>query len=390
MGCAQTVPEASHWVATWGAPADQAGPAFQAQTIRQVIRASIGGSQVRIRLSNLYGSAPVTIGPVRIATSQGGSAIRAGSDRLVTFGGHPSVTIPSGAEALSDAVAFPIGALANIAVSLYVPGRVDASTIHGVAMQTAYIASGDLTAAATLGTTNTDTSRFFLTEVDVIAPPGARGLVIVGDSITDGVGSTEDQNARWPDALAARLQDNPGLTSIAVVNAGIAGNRILNDGSDPFIGPSTLSRFDRDVLNNPGARWVLLLQGINDISASAILEGPEHDVSAEQIIEGMKTLIARAHAKGLTIWAGTLLPRKGVAPPFNTPANEAKRKAVNAWIRSSGAFDAVIDFERAVADPSDPDRMRPQFDSGDHRHPNDAGYAAMAGALDLSLFTESR
>jgi lysophospholipase L1-like esterase len=175
-----------------------------------------------------------------------------------------------------------------------------------------------------------------------------------------------------------------------VINAGIAGNRILNDAAAPFIGPSTLSRFDRDALSKPGVRWVLLLQGINDISASSMLTDARQKVSAEQIIEGMKTLIARAHAKGLQIWGGTLLPRKGVAPPFNAPEIEAKRLAVNAWIRSAGAFDAVIDFEAAVRDPADPDRMRSAFDSGDHRHPNDAGYKAMAAALDRSLFIPRR
>lgn len=378
------------WIGTWGAPADQAGRALKQQTVRHVIRTSIGGSKVRIRLSNLYGAGAVTIGPVRVATSAGGHVIHAGTDRPVTFGGRSSVTIPKGADALSDPVALPVRALEDLAVSLYVPEAIDASTIHGVAMQVAYLASGDVTAAEKLVKAETDDSRFFLTDVEVEATAGARGLVIVGDSVTDGVGSTDDGNGRWPDALAARLQGDPALASIGVINAGIAGNRILNDAAAPFIGPSTLSRFDRDALSKPGVRWVLLLQGINDISASSILTEPRQKVSAEQIIEGMKTLIARAHAKGLQIWGGTLLPRKGVAPPFNAPEIEAKRLALNAWIRSSGAFDAVIDFEAAVRDPADPDRMRAAFDSGDHRHPNDAGYKAMAAALDRSLFTPRR
>jgi lysophospholipase L1-like esterase len=378
------------WIGTWGAPADQAGRALKEQTLRQIIRTSIGGSKLRIRLSNLYGAGPVTIGPVRVGRSGGGSAIHAGTDRPLTFGGKSSVTIPKGADALSDPVALPVRALEELAVSLYVPAAIEASTIHGVAMQTAYLAPGDVTAAEKLATAETDDSRFFLTDVDVEAPADARSLVIVGDSVTDGVGSTDDRNARWPDALAARLQGDPALASIAVINAGIAGNRILNDGGERFIGPSTLSRFDRDALNKPGVRWVLLLQGINDISASSILKTPKDNVSAEQIIEGMKTLIARAHAKGIQIWGGTLLPRKGVAPPFNAPENEVKRAAVNAWIRNSGAFDAVIDFEAVVRDLDDPDRMRPAFDSGDHRHPNDAGYKAMAAALDQTLFARRR
>lgn len=378
------------WIGTWSAPADQAGPALKQQTIRQVIRTSIGGSKVRIRLSNLFGAGPVTLGPVRIARSPGGPAIQAGTDRAVTFGGKSTVTIPKGADALSDAVTLPVSALEQLSVSLFVPTAIEAATIHGVGIQNAYLAAGDSTAAATLGKTETDTSRYFLTDVEVEARADARTLVIVGDSVTDGVGSTEDKHKRYPDALAARLQGDPALASIAVLNAGIAGNRILNDGSDPFIGPSTLSRFDRDALGKPGVRWVLLLQGINDISASSFLKTPKDQVTADQIIEGMKTLIARAHAKGIQIWGGTLLPRKGVTGPFNAPENEVKRAAVNAWIRTSGAFDAVIDFEKAVADPADPDRMRPSFDSGDHRHPNDAGYEAMAAAIDRSLFTKGR
>lgn len=386
MAFAQTAAKTA-WIGTWAAPSDQAGPALKQQTIRQVIRTSIGGTKLRVRLSNLYGSGPVTIGPVRVAKSAGGPATQAGTDRGVTFDGKAVVTIPKDGSALSDAVALPARALESLAVSLYVPGAIDASTIHGVAMQTAYIVPGDAAAAETLPKGETDTSRYFLTDVEVEASADARGLVVVGDSVSDGVGSTDDANGRWPDALAARLQGDPALASIAVLNAGIAGNRILNDASDPFIGPSTLSRFDRDALSKPGVRWVLLLQGINDISASSILKAPKDQVSAEQIIEGMKTLIVRAHAKGIQIWAGTLLPRKGVAPPFNAPVNEQKRAAVNAWIRGSGAFDAVIDFEKAVQDPSDPARMLPAFDSGDHRHPNDAGYKAMAAAVERTLFT---
>ncbi len=382
--------DAAVWVATWGAPPDQAGPALKQQTIRQVIQTSVRGSKLRVRLSNLYGAGPVTIGPVRVAKSAGGSAIQAGTDRAVTFAGKPSVTIPKGGDVLSDPVTFHAGALDALAISLYLPSPVEASTIHGVAMQTAFIVAGDSTTAEKLPAGETDTSRYFLTDVDVEAGADARTFVIVGDSVTDGVGSSEDKNARWPDALAARLQRDPALKSIAVINSGIAGNRILNDAADPFIGPSTLSRFDRDALSKPGVRWVLLLQGINDISASSVLTDPKQKVSAEQIIEGMKTLIARARARKIQIWAGTLLPRKGVQAPFNSPENEVKRRAVNAWIRSSGAFDAVIDFEKAVQDPADPDRQLPRFDSGDHRHPNDAGYKAMADALDLTLFTKQR
>jgi lysophospholipase L1-like esterase len=262
------------------------------------------------------------------------------------------------------------------------------STVHGTALQTAFIAAGDRTAEAMWSQADTDTSRFFLTDVDVEADAPAGAVVIMGDSITDGVGSTEDTHRRWSDALAERLQADPALAPIAVVNAGISGNRILNDGVAPFIGPSALSRFDRDALDKPGARWVILLQGSNDISASDMLATPEDRVTAPQIIAGMQMLIARAHARGLAIWGATMLPRGGVQKPFvTTAAGTAARAAVNDWIRSSGAFDAVIDFERVMRDPERPERLLPAFDSGDHLHPNDAGYRAMAAAVDVRRFT---
>jgi lysophospholipase L1-like esterase len=257
-----------------------------------------------------------------------------------------------------------------------------------VALQTAFITQGDRAAEAVWSNADTDTSRFFLTDVEVEAERPARTVVIVGDSITDGVGSTRDANRTWPDALAERLQADPALASIAVVNAGIAGNRILNDGVEPFIGPSSLSRFDRDALDKPGVRWVILLQGSNDISASEMLTTAQDRVTAPQIIAGMQTLIARAHARGIRIWGATMLPRGGVQKPFvTTAAGTAARAMVNDWIRTSGAFDAVIDFERAMRDPERPDRLLPAFDSGDHLHPNNAGYRAMAAAVDLRRFT---
>jgi lysophospholipase L1-like esterase len=258
-----------------------------------------------------------------------------------------------------------------------------------VGNQTVFFATGDATMAPEFPASEgePDDSRYFLTDVEVAADPAARAIVILGDSVTDGVGSTENRNARWPDALAERLQADPALADIAVVNSGIAGNRIVNDGAAPYRGPSSLSRFDRDVLGKPGVRWVLLLQGSNDVSAGDVLKTPNEKVSAEQIIDGMKTLIARARAKGIKIWGGTLLPKGGAAFPA-PPSEEAriKRQAVGKWIRTSGAFDAVVDFEKVVRDPANPDRLLPAYDSGDHLHPNDAGYRAMAAALDLSLF----
>jgi lysophospholipase L1-like esterase len=306
----------------------------------------------------------------------------------VTFNGAPTVTIVAGAAVVSDPVAFPMIALQELAVSFYLPARVATSTVHGAALQTAFITQGDRAAEPAWEHADADTSRFFVTDVEVEADGPARAVVIMGDSITDGVGSTRDANRRWSDALAERLQADPALARIAVVNAGIAGNRILNDGVEPFVGPSSLSRFDRDVLDKPGVRWVILLQGSNDISASDMLETPKDRVTAPQLIAGMQTLIARAHARGIQIWGATMLPRGGVQKPFvTTAAGTAARAMVNDWIRTSGAFDAVIDFERVMRDPERPDRLLPAFDSGDHLHPNNAGYRAMAAAVDLRRLT---
>jgi lysophospholipase L1-like esterase len=380
--------QSQHWVAAWSAAADQEGPALTGKTIRQIVRPSIAGPGIRLRLSNLYGTAAVTLGPVRIAKHAGESAIRPDTDRPVTFGGKPTITIAPGADALSDPVAFPIVALEQVAISLYViDGKV--STLHGVGMQTAFIANGQVTAAATLGKSETDTSRYFLTDVEVTARADARTVVVIGDSITDGVGSPNDRNRRWPDALAERLQADPALASIAVVNSGIAGNRLLNDASAPFVGPSILTRFERDVLGKPNVRWVVVLTGSNDISASDMLDTPKDKVSAQQIIAGLQKLIARAHANGIKVYGATLLPKAGVGKPFiHTPEAQAKRNEVNAWIRSSGAFDAVVDFDRLMRDPARPDHLAARYDSGDHLHPNDAGFAAMAAAIDVRVLRD--
>jgi lysophospholipase L1-like esterase len=375
------------WVAAWGAAPDSPGPSIAGSTVRQIVRTSLAGSRVRLRLSNLFGSGPVTLGPVRVALAGSEGAIQPSSDRGVTFGGARIVTMARGQDTLSDPVDLALPALARLAVTIHVPEGAGASTTHGVGHQTAYFLRGDASAAPVFRAGDADASRYFLTGVEVEAGPDAGTVVVLGDSITDGVGSTPDRDVRWPDALATRLQANPSTASIAVVNAGIAGNRLLNDGKPPFIGPSSLSRFDRDVLRTPGLRWIILLQGSNDVSATDMLTTPEDQVSATQIIDGMKALIARAHARGVKIYGGTMLPREGVEKPFvNTDAGREKRRVLNAWIRTAGAFDGVIDFDHALRDPDRPDRLHPAFDSGDHLHPNDAGYAAMAAAVDPRLF----
>jgi lysophospholipase L1-like esterase len=374
-----------HWVATWGAAPDTPGPVLNAQTVREVIRTSMGGSAVRIRLSNLDGTGPVSFGPVHIALRAHDSAIQPGSDHALTFAGKSTVTIAKGESVLSDPVAMHVAPLQDLAVSFYVSGETGPSTIHANGVATVYLTeSGDATAAADIKNGEVITSRLFLTGVDVAASPSDRAVVTFGDSITDGFNSTNDANHRWPDVLAERLHADASLSSVAVVNSGISGNRILNDGA----GPSALSRFDRDALDKPGVHWIVFLEGINDIGASGQPATPKDNVSAQQIIDGMKALISRAHAKGVKIFGATLTPFGGMDWPYHTAEGEKKRQIVNAWIRTSGAFDAVIDFDKVVRDPAHPDRFLPKFDSGDHLHPNDAGYHAMAEAVDLSLFAK--
>lgn len=387
---------AINWVTTWSMAADSAGPPLQTKTVRQVIRTSVGGYALRIRLSNLFGSDVLTIGAVEVARHAQGPAIQSGTSHRITFGGHGAVTVAKGADIVSDPIEFPVKPMEELAVSVYVPNAA-AATIHTVGLQTAYFAGGDATDAATLPEGETDDSRYFLTDVEVASSAQGRAIVLVGDSITDGVGSTENANARWSDALVALLKDNHALASIGVVNSGMAGNRILRDGATPYLGPSLLTRFDRDVLAKPGVKWVLMLEGVNDISASDTLTDPREHATADQIIGGMRELIERAHARGVKIWGATLLPYKGtqVPPdagfegPYFTAEGEAKRQAINHWIRAAHAFDAVVDLDSVMRDPTQPDRLRGDFDSGDHLHPNDAGYKAMAAAIDQRLFLQA-
>jgi lysophospholipase L1-like esterase len=373
------------WVTSWMAAPDSAGPALKAQTIRQIVRTSAGGTRVRLRLSNLYGAGPVDIGPVHVALRAGGAAIEPGTGHVLTFGGSPVAAIAKGESILSDPVDMNIPALRELAVSMYLPAGTATSTIHGAGMQTAYIVRGaDFTAATSFAVTETDDSRYFLTDVEVSGGDGKSGVVvIVGDSITDGIGSTADSNLRWPDLLAAQLlkSSKSSKSSMAVVNAGIAGNRIVRDAAKPFVGASALSRFRRDALDKPGVSWIVLQEGINDITASDMLADEAQHVSAQQIIDGMQALILRAHENGIRIAGATMLPYGGVKKPFvHSAAGEGKRQAVNAWIRSSGAFDAVIDFDLALRDPAQPERLLPAYDSGDHLHPNDLGYQTMAAS----------
>ena len=373
------------WRTGWSSAPDSAGPALPAQTLRQVVRTSTKGTRVRIRLSNLYGTQPLTVGAAHVGLSAGGARVAAGSDRPLLFGGRPAVTIAAGGSVLSDPVDLTVAALQPLAVSLYLPAPVAVSTVHGFVLRPTYLkAAGDATGAADFPSAATDDNLYFLSDVEVLGPDTGRTLAVVGDSIADGVGASSADVAGWPDALAARLQAEPALPAIGIANQGIAGNRILNDASKPYVGPSALNRFDRDALDKPGVRWVLLHEGVNDITAARLLAAPADRVTVEQIEAGMRKLAERARARGVKIWAGTLLPFAGTKDFWSADA-ERDRLALNAWIRTAGVFDAVVDFDAALRDPADATRLNPAYDSGDHLHPNDAGYRVMAQQVDVRL-----
>ncbi|MFC0253965.1 SGNH/GDSL hydrolase family protein [Massilia consociata] len=377
------------WTTTWGTapagpPPETALQTFTDQTLRLIVHTSIGGNRVRIRVSNELGTTPLTIGAARIGLRAGGSDVAAGTDRPLTFGGRTAITIPPGAPVLSDPVELNVPPLSDLAVSLYLPGTVQATTLHSLALQTNYVSlPGNFTAAATLPVQRTITIWPFLTAVEVDSAGPA--IVTLGNSITDGTRSTPDTNNRWPDWLARRLQTerDPVLginARFGVVNRGISGNRLLGNSPNPLAGRSALERFDRDVLSTAGVRYLVVLIGINDIGNSS----PANPVTAEDLIAGYRQLIARAHAKGISVIGGTLTPFEGAA--YYSPEKEVVRQAVNNWIRNNDEFDAVIDFDRATRDPSRPTRLLPAYDSGDHLHPNDLGYQAMGNAVPLAVF----
>lgn len=380
--------EASVWAAAWEAsPEPQRAPfiALTNQTVRHIARVGLGGLYVRIQLSNEFGDKPLTIGEAHIAlAADSGAAIVPDTDRAATFGGKPGITIPVGARVLSDPISLKLSAMSTVAISVYYPQVTSALTQHSFSNQTVYMASGDSTAAANLPGAATMTSQLILTGIQVSVPAKTQVVVTLGDSITGGFGSTSGANHSWPDRLAERLMDRKSGPPIGVVNAAIGGNRLLHD----VIGPNALSRFDRDVLSQPSVGYLIVLLGINDFGFPGGRNLPAEEVTYQDVIAGYQQLIERAHSYGIKVFIATLPPFGPIPerPGYYSEASEAKRVAVNQWIRGAKGFEGVIDFETALHDPKAANRMLPAYDSGDHLNPNDAGYKAMADAVPMRLF----
>lgn len=396
---AQSLP-GDGWSATWGcAPAGPALPGtyydynFSGQTIRMIVRASIGGNRVRVRLSNEMGSAPLAIGAAQVGIRSNAQAVVTGTNHPLTFGGRSTVSIQAGAYVVSDPVFLQVFPFADLAISLYFPAgaAARASTLHRDSWQTTYSTSGNAAASTTFTSTRSFNSWPFLTEVDVDA--GAPCIVAIGDSLTDGQGSTLNANRRWPDYLARRLPAELGTAGrVGVVNRGIAGNRLLLDDPNALLaGRDVLERFDRDVLATPGVRAVIVAIGINDIVYAS---GTALSRMRDGLVAGYRQLIARARARGVQILGATLPPMEGFV--YYTPARETVRQQVNSWMRTANEFDALVDWDRVLRDPANQNRLNPLYNRtpsgavGDFLHPNDAGYQALAAAVPLTRLASAR
>jgi lysophospholipase L1-like esterase len=393
---APPAPGPARWVAAWAASPQTASlrsqfvAGFEDRTIRNIVFSSLGGRRVRVRLSNAFGSRPLAIGAASVAVQGSGARLAAGTGRTLKFDGSESVQIPPGAEVVSDPVSLNVPAMHRVAISVFVPGPTGPPTEHGAAKQASYVAAGDHAADESASAFESETQSWYLVDdLDVLTPVRTRGTIVaIGDSITDGVGSTTGANASWPIDLARRLQARSGPT-LNVVDEGIGGNRVLND--SPCCGVNAVARFDRDVLARTAAKAVILLEGVNDIGFSlstGTLNAPHTAVSAAQIISGYKQIIAQAHTARLKIYGATITPFKGAR--YWSAQGEVKRDAVNRWILTGRGFDGAIDLAKALGDPHDPDRLDHRYDSGDHLHPNDAGYRAMADAVDLGALLRAR
>jgi lysophospholipase L1-like esterase len=355
-------------------------------TFRDIAHISLGGSQVRLTLSNEFGPGPLDIGGAHIGLSGGGGTIIAGSDRTVTFGSKEAVRIPAGAVAVSDPMSLDLPAFSDLAVSIYIPANetADHLSYHALASSTNYIADGNVLASISLDGAKPVASWMILKGIEVESKPGASAVVAFGDSITDGDHSTPNKNTRWPNFLAERLHANQKTANISVLDAGISGNRLFSLGN-PLVGQDALARFDRDVLAQSGVKYLIVLEGINDIGRAGKPLKPDDSTDEASLIWALEQMAIRAHNHGLKVFVATLGSYTGFSYYYSSHGEEM-RQAVNAFIRQSNEFDAVIDFDKVLRDPQKPDRLNAAYDSGDHLHPNDAGYQAMADAIDLALF----
>jgi lysophospholipase L1-like esterase len=382
-----------HWVASWGSAQQVPEPHnllpaadMQDATLRQVVRLSVGGTRLRVRFSNAFGTEALVIDAAHVARSADKASARIvrDSDRTLTFDGRPSISIPPGADYLSDPVRLDAPALSSLTISIHLPQAPAGETGHPGSRATSYYVHGDHTADADLPAAGKVDHWYQLTGVEVAAPPAAATIVALGDSITDGHGATTNGDDRWPDILAARLQASAATRRLAVVNMGIGGNHLLTDG----LGPNVLARLDRDVFARPGARTLLVLEAINDLgklSREDVRTPEQHKALVADLIAAYAQVIERAHGQGVKVIGCTVTPYVGSDYYHPDAASEADRQALNAWIRTSKAFDAVVDFDKAIRDPAHPERMIPAYDSGDHLHPSAAGYKVMADLIPLEL-----
>lgn len=397
LGCTAFAQDAPHWVASWATSQmvptnENVAPDADLTdaTLRQIVRVTIGGKRLRVRLSNAFGTAPLTISAASVARSADNATSRIVPATLhaLTFGGAASVTIPAGADYFSDPVDLAVAPGADLAITLHLPIPPDRQTGHPGARAHSHFAHGRQVMAEMLAGAKTSTRWYVIGGVEVDAP-GARALVILGDSITDGYGVQPNTNTRWPDRLAVRLRANPATRDMAVLNAGIGGNRLHLDGT----GPNALARFEREVLTPPGVTHLLVIEGINDLgmlTRDAPATPEQHAALVREMIGVLAQIVARARAHGIKVIGGTIMPDGASGYYHPDAANEADRAAVNAWIRKPGNFDAVIDFDAAMRDPANPTRLRPDLDSGDGLHPSVAGYQAMADAVPPGLFADKR
>jgi lysophospholipase L1-like esterase len=384
------------WVASWGASQQIPEPQnalpsddLRDATVRQIFHLSVGGPALRVCLSNAFGTEALHFTSVHMAraVSASSAAIDVATDRALTFAGAADVTVPPGAEFVSDPLEFAVTPLADVAVTFYLELPPTRATGHPGSRATSYYEHGNAVSAATLSDAKRVDHWYQISEIDVQAAPGAAKVVALGDSITDGHGATTNGNDRWTDVLAQRLQGSPDTRNVGVSNQGIGGNHLLTDG----LGPNALARFDRDVLAPAGVRWVIVFEGVNDLGGLARdgeVSVAEHAAQVQRVLAAYQQIVTRAHAHGLRVYGATITPYVGSTYYHPGPLSESDRQAVNQWIRGSGHFDAVIDFDSVLRDPEHPDRLLPGYDCGDHVHPSPAGYRAMGNAVSLALFAQ--